>query len=108
MTPIEELYHFMDYLLVRGFANHDDSMFRQGLMMQVTLAEIHMEENGNEILDIYMDYYKFTTQDKSAFCDKVIEESDKSRLQLWSEWKTLHDELFAATKVEVPAKEKAE
>ena len=108
MTPISELHHFMDYLLVRGFANHDDSMFRQGLMIQIVLAEENMEEEGNEILDVYMDFYKFTAQDKIAFCDKVIEESDKLRLQLWPEWKTLHDELFQATKVEVPVEEKTE
>ena len=107
MSTVSELHHFMDYLLVRGFANHDDAIFQQGLIIQVTLAELGMEEDGNEILDTYMDFYNFTAQDKIAFCDKVIEESDKLRLQVWPEWKTLHDELFV-TKVDVPSEEKTE
>ena len=51
MSTVSELHHFMDYLLVRGFANHDDAIFQQGLIIQVTLAELGMEEDGNEILD---------------------------------------------------------
>jgi len=94
MKQLEELYHLMDYMMVRGFANHDDAMFLRGLMIQFALSEVGQEEDDDTNVEKYMDFYHFTAQDKIAFCDKIIEETDKLRLQIYPEWESLYNEIF--------------